>query len=75
MKKRVGIIMGGPSAEREVALASGRRVADALTERGHAVVAIDWTGADHNLWADLRRENVDVAFVALHGTQIGRAHV
>lgn len=68
MKKRVGIIMGGPSAEREVALASGRRVADALTERGHAVVAIDWTGADHNLWADLRRENVDVAFVALHGT-------
>lgn len=68
MKKRVGIIMGGPSAEREVALASGKRVAEALSERGHSVVAIDWTGADHNLWADLRWENVEVAFVALHGT-------
>ncbi len=68
MKKRVGIIMGGPSAEREVALASGRRVAEALADRGHSVVAIDWTGADQNLWADLRRESVDVAFVALHGT-------
>lgn len=68
MKKRVGVIMGGPSAEREVALASGRRVADALSERGHSVAAIDWTGADQNLWSDLRRERVEIAFVALHGT-------
>jgi D-alanine-D-alanine ligase len=68
MKKRVGVIMGGPSAEREVALASGRRVTDALSERGHSVVAIDWTGADQNLWSDLRRERVEIAFVALHGT-------
>lgn len=68
MKKRVGVIMGGPSAEREVALASGRRVADALSERGLSVAAIDWTGADQNLWSDLRRERVEIAFVALHGT-------
>lgn len=68
MKKRVGVIMGGPSAEREVALASGRRVADALSERGQSVAAIDWTGADQNLWSDLRRERVEIAFVALHGT-------
>jgi len=68
MKKRVGVIMGGPSAEREVALASGRRVAEALAERGHSVASLDWTGADQNLWADLRRERVEVAFVALHGT-------
>ena len=68
MKKRVGVIMGGPSAEREVALASGRRVAEALAERGHSVASLDWTGADQNLWADLRRERVEVTFVALHGT-------
>ncbi len=68
MKKRVGVIMGGPSAEREVALASGRRVAEALSERGYPVIAIDWTGTDHNLWSDLRRDRVEVAFVALHGT-------
>jgi len=60
--------MGGPSAEREVALASGQRVVEALRERGRQVVALDWTGADQNLWSDLRRECVEVAFVALHGT-------
>ena len=42
MKKRVGVIMGGPSAEREVALASGRRVAEVLAERGHSVASLDW---------------------------------
>ncbi len=68
MKKRVGVIMGGPSAERAVALASGRRVAEALNDRGYPVIAIDWTGTDHNLWSDLRRDRVEVAFVALHGT-------
>ena len=68
MKKRVGVIMGGPSAERAVALASGRRVAEALSDRGYPVIAIDWTGTDHNLWSDLRRDRVEVAFVALHGT-------
>lgn len=68
MKKRVGVIMGGPSAERAVALASGRRVAEALSDRGYPVIAIDWTGTDHNLWLDLRRDRVEVAFVALHGT-------
>ncbi len=60
--------MGGPSAERAVALASGRRVAEALSDRGYPVIAIDWTGTDHNLWSDLRRDRVEVAFVALHGT-------
>jgi len=68
MKKRVGVIMGGPSAERAVALASGRRVAEALSDRGYPVIALDWTGTDHNLWSDLRRDRVEVAFVALHGT-------
>lgn len=69
MKKRgVGVIMGGPSAEREVSLASGQRVVRALSSLGHAVFALDWTGADQNLWADLRRLRIDVAFVALHGT-------
>jgi D-alanine-D-alanine ligase len=43
-------------------------VAEALAERGHSVASLDWTGADQNLWADLRRERVEVAFVALHGT-------
>jgi len=68
LQHRVGVIMGGPSAEREISLISGRRVHAALLERGYDAVAIDWTGADHDLWAELRRERVEVAFVALHGT-------
>lgn len=67
-QQTIGVIMGGPSAEREIALASGRRVFEALSLRGHRVVAIDWRGSDQNLWSDLRREFVDVAFLALHGT-------
>ena len=67
-KRRIGVIMGGPSAEREVSLRSGRRVVDALLGRGYDAVALDWTGADSNLWSELRRERIEVAFIALHGT-------
>src|SRR5262249_25947276 len=38
---RVAVLMGGTSAERDVSLASGLRMAQALRERGHEVVAID----------------------------------
>lgn len=37
----VAVLLGGTSAERDVSLASGRRVAEALRERGHAVTAVD----------------------------------
>src|SRR5262245_24107396 len=33
--------MGGTSAERDVSLASGLRIADALRSRGHGVVSVD----------------------------------
>ena len=62
---RVGVLYGGPSAEREVSLVSGREVAGALRERGHASVSLIDVGPD--LPARLRAERIDVAFVALHG--------
>ena len=65
---KVAVLMGGASAEREVSLRSGRRVVDALLGRGYDAVALDWTGADSNLWSELRRERIEVAFIALHGT-------
>ena len=64
---KVAVLMGGSSAEREVSLASGQRVLRALHSLGYPAVAIDWTGSGQDLWADLRRERVEVAFVALHG--------
>ena len=38
---RITVLMGGTSSERDVSLASGLRIAEALRSRGHAVRAID----------------------------------
>ncbi|HUO52715.1 MAG TPA: D-alanine--D-alanine ligase [Gemmatimonadaceae bacterium] len=38
---RITILLGGASAERDVSLASGLRVAEALRARGHGVVLVD----------------------------------
>jgi D-alanine-D-alanine ligase len=66
--KRVGVIMGGPSAERDVSLNSGRNIFAALQQKGYDAVAVDWKGLADDLGAHLRRERVDVAWIALHGT-------
>jgi D-alanine-D-alanine ligase len=66
-KKRIGVIMGGPSAEREVSLRTGAGVLAALEKRGHDAVAIDWT-PDRSLAEHLRSERVQIAWIALHGT-------
>ncbi len=56
--------MGGPSAEREVSLVSGRECADALREAGFEVVEVD---AGPDLAARLQSLAPDVCFNALHG--------
>ncbi|MFB6240100.1 MAG: D-alanine--D-alanine ligase, partial [Gemmatimonadota bacterium] len=38
---RIAVLMGGTSVEREVSLASGRAVLEALRERGHEAYAVD----------------------------------
>ena len=60
----VAVLKGGRSLERQVSLASGARVEDALERLGHEVVAID-VGTD--LVSQLRDGAPEVAFVALHG--------
>ena len=62
--RKVAVLMGGPSAEREVSLSSGRACAAALREYGHEVVEID-AGAD--LAARLSDFAPHVVFNALHG--------
>lgn len=62
--KRIGVLMGGMSAEREVSLKSGQAVWEALVAGGFDAVAID---AAFDLPRTLREERVDLAFVALHG--------
>ena len=62
--KKIGVLYGGLSAEREVSLKSGTAVHLALTAQGYDAVAID-VGRD--LPDVLKREAVEVAFIALHG--------
>src|SRR5262245_48844413 len=66
-KRRIGVVMGGLSAEREVSLNTGAGVLAALQERGHDVVGIDW--AEGTSLAHLLEDaGVRVVWNALHGT-------
>ncbi len=40
---KIAVLMGGPGAEREVSLASGRGVCKALAGRGASVIPVDVT--------------------------------
>lgn len=60
---KIAVLMGGPSAEREVSLASGKEVVSALLPTGAVVVPVVVEGPEFVLPA-----NTDVAFIALHGT-------
>jgi D-alanine-D-alanine ligase len=62
--RRVAVLKGGRSLERQVSLRSGARVQDALERLGHEVLAID-VGPD--LVARLREAAPEVAFIAMHG--------
>jgi len=62
--KKIGVLMGGLSAEREVSLKSGAAVHRALLDQGYCAVAID---VDRDLAAVLEREGIQAAFIALHG--------
>jgi D-alanine-D-alanine ligase len=61
---RVAVLMGGPSAEREISLISGRAVLEALRSKGVAAEPFD--PAERDLF-DLRREGFKRVFIALHG--------
>lgn len=61
---KITVLSGGPGAEREVSLNSGRNVAEALRSLGHHVHLAD-IGPD-----DLQALDIpaDMVFIALHGT-------
>ncbi|MEC5215840.1 D-alanine-D-alanine ligase [Actimicrobium sp. GrIS 1.19] len=61
---KVGVLMGGRSAEREVSLMSGNGVLAALKSRGIDAHAFD--PAERSL-AELAAEKFDRVFIALHG--------
>ena len=64
-KRRVGVLMGGSSGEREISLKTGDGVAKALEARGHDVARVVLGSNDVD--SAIREAKIDVAFLALHG--------
>jgi len=64
--RRIGVVMGGTSAERGVSLRTGRAVAEALRSAGRDAVEVE-LGPGIDTVRAIEAAGVDVAFLALHG--------
>src|SRR5437764_1039284 len=62
--RKIAVLLGGLSSEREVSLRTGEAVLAALRDRGHDAFPIY---VDGDLDVALRQEAPDVAFICLHG--------
>ena len=62
--KRIAVLMGGTSSEREVSLMSGKNVAEALASLGkYEVIPVDMKGDT----LDAMPKDVEAVYIALHG--------
>lgn len=61
---KIGVLLGGRSPEREISIKTGANVAAGLEKAGYEVVKID---ACQNVAEDIKKHNIDLAFIALHG--------
>lgn len=64
--KKVAVLMGGVSKEREISLRTGNAILAGLVRRGYSCVGID-VGDGAALVARLQAEAPDCAVIALHG--------
>jgi len=63
-KRKIGVLMGGWSSEREISLLSGQRVLNSLKGQGFQAVGID---VSRSFTDQIKRAKIDLAFVILHG--------
>lgn len=63
--KKIAVVLGGPSAEREVSLRTGTAIHKALLAQGYNAVIIDLDPA--NFAKQLAEQQIDVVFNAVHG--------
>jgi len=65
---RIGVLMGGPSSEREISLKSGKAVYESLRESGLETVAVDikTDNIEENIRL-IKSYKINCAFLALHG--------
>lgn len=65
---KIGVLMGGPSSEREVSIKSGKAVFESLSREGINVTAIDIkTDAREDNIQLMKSHSISLAFIALHG--------
>ncbi|MBI4698678.1 MAG: D-alanine--D-alanine ligase [Nitrospirae bacterium] len=62
--KRIGVLMGGSSSERDISMRSGLAIYQSLQELGYNVVPVD---AGKDIVSVLKKDKVRFAFLALHG--------
>jgi len=63
--KKVGVIYGGKSSEREISLKTGKAIADALEKEGYIVKLLD--PGKRDFVKELLVSKIEFAFIALHG--------
>ena len=68
MKKKIAVLLGGISAERNVSLKTGKYVSKSLKKQGYQVKEINVTANKKNLIKNLKKFKSDFVFNALHGT-------
>ncbi len=64
-QKRIGVLMGGSSAERAISLRTGKAVLKALRNKNYSAEGID---VNRSIAQTLLKKKIELAFIALHGT-------
>ncbi|MBT3182806.1 MAG: D-alanine--D-alanine ligase [Deltaproteobacteria bacterium] len=64
--KKIAMLMGGTSKEREISLKTGTAISKGLRSRGYNIIDID-VGCGFKLVDDLKNAKPDAAVIALHG--------
>jgi len=62
--KKIAVLMGGISSEREISIKTGEAIYNALIKKGYDAIKID---VDKNFLKNLYNYKFDIAFIALHG--------
>ncbi len=62
--KKICVLMGGRSGERDISLRSGQRVLESLKKQGFNVISMD---LEDDLIQRLKKQKVDIVFNILHG--------
>lgn len=65
INKKIAVLCGGESGERDVSLRSGKKVYESLISQGFNAVILD--PKDESFYKSINDEKIDIAFICLHG--------